>query len=194
MAAPQVRLKPLAPADKDRLLAWRNSPEVSAYMYTDHRITAEEHDRWFEGVIGHPRRIYWIIELDGAPVGLANLYDVDRTNGRTSWAYYLADPTVRGKGVGAFVEFQVIERVFGEFGLEKLWCEVLVNNSAVARMHQKFGFRQEAMLRRHVVRSDGPQDVIGLGLLKVDWAEARPKVLRSLAAAGFEVEAADPAQ
>ena len=43
MPAPRVELRPLMPGDKDRLLVWRNSPEVAAYMYTDHRITAAEH-------------------------------------------------------------------------------------------------------------------------------------------------------
>ena len=49
MAAPNVELRPLNSGDKDRMLAWRNSPEVSAYMYTDHLIAPEEHERWFAG-------------------------------------------------------------------------------------------------------------------------------------------------
>ena len=189
MAAPEVRLRPLQADDKDRLLAWRNSPEVASHMYTNHTIGQVEHDRWFAEAVQHPRRVYWIIELDGAPVGLANLYDIERSNGRCAWAYYLADPSVRGKGVGAYVEFLVIEQVFGEIGLEKLWCEVIVANEAVARLHQKFGFKQEALLRRHIVRADGPQDVFGLGLLREDWTFARPRVVRSLNAAGFQIPA-----
>ena len=66
MAAPQVALRALRPDDKDRLLAWRNSPEVAAYMYTDHQISPEEHARWFAGIEGDPRRAYWVIEMDGS--------------------------------------------------------------------------------------------------------------------------------
>jgi RimJ/RimL family protein N-acetyltransferase len=82
--APLVRLRPLEPIDSDRLLAWRNSPEVSAYMYTDHPISPEEHARWFAGIAGDPRREYRIIEVDGVPAGLANFYDIDRVQRRAS--------------------------------------------------------------------------------------------------------------
>ena len=51
-AAPQVELRPLREEDRDRLLAWRNSPEVAPYMYADHAITPEEHARWFTGIAG----------------------------------------------------------------------------------------------------------------------------------------------
>lgn len=187
MAAPLVELRPLRPEDKDRLLVWRNSPDVAPYMYTDHQISQAEHDRWFSGIEGDQRRAYWIIQMDGEPVGLANLYDIDRHNARCAWAYYLAEPSVRGKGVGGYVEYLMLESVFGEFGLSKLWCEVLTSNPAVIRLHQKFGFKEEALFRRHVLKDGELQDVMGLGLLADEWAEARPRMQKTLAASGFPV-------
>ena len=189
---PKVSLRPLEPADEDRLYAWRNSPEVAAFMYTDHQISREEHARWFAGLAGDPRRDYRIIEVDGAPAGPANFSDIDRVQGRASWAYYLADPAVRGKGVGGYVEFLMIERAFtaadgGGMGLRKLWCEVLIGNEAVWKLHQKFGFRQEALFRAHVVKNGQPVDVMGLGLLAEDWAEVRPAMVDRLARLGYGV-------
>ncbi len=185
MTAPRVELRPLRAEDRDRLLGWRNSPEVAAYMYTDHPISPEEHARWFAGIEGDARRAYWIIEMDGEAVGLANLYDIDRGAGRCAWAYYLAEPQVRGRGVGSFVEYAMIEKVFGEFGLHKLWCEVLASNEAVWKLHESFGFRQEARFRDHVLKAGARQDVLGLGLLAADWTETRPAVRERLAAKGY---------
>ena len=184
---PKVALRPLEPADRDRLYAWRNSPDVAAYMYTDHAISPQEHARWFAGLQDNPKRDDRIIEVDGVPAGLANFYDIDRVQGRASWAYYLADPSVRGKGVGGYVEFAMIERAFGELALRKLWCEVLITNEAVWKLHQKFGFRQEALLRAHVVKAGAPVDVVGLGLLAEDWAGARPAMAQRLARLGYAV-------
>jgi UDP-4-amino-4,6-dideoxy-N-acetyl-beta-L-altrosamine N-acetyltransferase len=183
--APRVELRDLRAADRDRLLVWRNSPDVAPYMYSDHAITADEHRRWFDRIAGDQRRAYWIIEMDGDPVGLANLYDIDRPNGRCAWAYYLAEPQVRGRGVGSWVEYLMIERVFGDLGLDKLWCEVLAGNEAVWKLHQSFGFEIEARLRRHVVKDGRPQDVLGLGLLKADWARVRGAQRLRLAAKGY---------
>jgi UDP-4-amino-4,6-dideoxy-N-acetyl-beta-L-altrosamine N-acetyltransferase len=179
-------LRPLEADDRDRILAWRNSPGVRAYMYTDHVISPEEHARWFEAVADDTRRIYWIIEMDGRPVGLANLYDIDRRNQRCAWAYYLADPAVRGKGLGSYVEYWVLEYVFEGLRLGKLWCEVLASNEPVWRLHETFGFVVEARFRGHVIKEGEPVDVLGLGMLETDWRVKREEMAERLKARGFE--------
>ncbi len=182
-----VRLRDLTPDDSDRLLAWRNLPEVARWMYSDHEISRAEHDRWFAGIAGDATRKYWIIELDGEPVGLANLADISPANRRCAWAYYLASPSVRGKGVGAYVEYWVIEHVFGALRLSRLWCEVLVENEAVWKLHESFGFRREALLRQHVWKNGEPRDVVGLGLLADDWAAVREASRERLRAKGYDL-------
>src|SRR4051812_43997408 len=101
----EVRLRRVEAADSARLLRWRNSPEVSAYMYTDHQISPAEHDRWFEGALEAADRRYWIIEMDGGPVGLANLARIDPAARRCEWAYYLGEASTRGKGLGSRIEY-----------------------------------------------------------------------------------------
>ena len=185
--APRVELRPLERRDSDRLLAWRNQPEVARWMYSDHQIRPDEHARWFEGALADARRKYWVIEADGTPVGLANLYDIAPEHRRCAWAYYLADPSTRGQGIGSFVEFWVIEHVFGELGLNKLWCEVLIGNEPVWKLHEGFGFVREALFRAHVIKDGAPADVVGLGLLAADWAARRESSRERLKVRGFEV-------
>jgi UDP-4-amino-4,6-dideoxy-N-acetyl-beta-L-altrosamine N-acetyltransferase len=184
--APHVDLRPVEAKDRDQILAWRNSPDVRAYMYTDHVISPAEHRAWFAGLEGDETRRYWIIEMDQAPVGLANLYDIDRRNARCAWAYYLADPRVRGAGVGSYVEYWMAEYVFEGLHLAKLWCEVLASNEPVWKLHQTFGFTVEARFRGHVVKGEARVDVLGLGLLAADWRERRPAMAERLQARGYE--------
>ncbi len=182
-----VTLRDVTEGDRERLLAWRNSPDVAAYMYSDHVISREEHDRWFDGLAGDPGRRYWVIETNGRPVGLANLADISRAHGRCAWAYYLADPSVRGLGVGSYVEYWMLEYVFGDLGLRKLWCEVLASNEAVWKLHMRYGFRQEALFRAHVVKAGRTQDVVGLGILAEEWRERRGEMAERLLAKGFSL-------
>jgi len=184
--APRVDLRPVEAEDSGRILAWRNSPDVRAYMYTDHVIAPAEHAAWFAGLEGDESRRYWIIEMDGAPVGLANLYDIDRRNQRCAWAYYLADPSTRGKGVGSYVEFWMLEYVFEGLKLAKLWCEVLASNEAVWKLHETFGFTVEARFRGHVIKYDERVDVLGLGLLAADWRARRPAMAERLVERGYD--------
>jgi UDP-4-amino-4,6-dideoxy-N-acetyl-beta-L-altrosamine N-acetyltransferase len=176
-----VGLRPLAEADGPRVLRWRNSPDVARYMYGDHEVGAEEHARWLLAALTRDDRRYWIVELDGAPVGLANLAKIDRAASRCDWAFYLADPAVRGRGVGAEVERQVLAHVFGELMLNKLWCEVLADNIAVIRLHERFGFKREALFREHVTKAGQPRDVVGLGLLRREWLAGAGAATPSLA-------------
>ncbi|MBO9545090.1 UDP-4-amino-4,6-dideoxy-N-acetyl-beta-L-altrosamine N-acetyltransferase [Caulobacter sp.] len=187
MRKTEVRLRDVREDDRERLLAWRNSAEVAAYMYSDHKIGPDEHDHWFDVVRHDKRRRYWIIEADGEPAGLANLADIDMTHRRCAWAYYLASPNVRGLGVGSFVEFAVIEHVFGELALNKLWCEVLISNESVWRLHELYGFKREALLREHVMKNGHEVDVVGLGLLASDWATQREAMAQRLRDKGFDI-------
>jgi UDP-4-amino-4,6-dideoxy-N-acetyl-beta-L-altrosamine N-acetyltransferase len=183
-----LRLRRVEPADSVSLLAWRNSPEVAAHMYTDHLISAEEHARWLAGALEAQDRRYWIIEAEGAPVGLANLARIDRTARRCDWAYYLGEPATRGQGLGAQIEYVVLRHVFETLGLNKLWCEVLVANDAVWKLHQSFGFVREALLRDHVFKDGRFQDVVGLGMLRSEWALARPGIEARLREKGVDPE------
>lgn len=180
-----ISLRTLDPDDRTTLLTWRNLPEVAAYMYSDHVITQEEHERWFDRVLASTDDWYRIIELDGAGVGLVNLSRIDREARRCSWAFYLASPAVRGRGVGSWVEYHAVQTAFATFGLNKLTCEVFVTNEAVVEMHEGFGFRREGYFRQHVVKAGQPVDVVALGLLRQEWELIRPSVEARLTAKGL---------
>lgn len=181
-----VALRPLRAEDGPQVLAWRNAPEVSAHMYTDHQVTEDEHARWLAAAIAADDRRYWIILMDERPVGLANLVRIDRVNRRCEWAYYLGEAETRGRGVGACVEYMVLREVFGPMGLNKLACEVFTANEAVWMLHESFGFGREAHYRDHIWKGGRFHDVYGLALLATDWAEARAGVEARLRAKGHE--------
>lgn len=185
--APQVKLRPVVMEDRDQLRAWRNQPDIRRWMYSDHEISEAEHQAWFDRLIGEARPRHWIIAADGAPIGLVNLYDLQPAHRRGSWAYYIAEAGVRGKGLGAAVEYMTLETAFGAFGLHKLWCEVLVDNEPVVRLHESFGFRREALFRDHVCKQGRWIDVVGLGLLAEDWASRREDCRLRLEAKGHDL-------
>ncbi len=171
-----ISLRDVRPEDKDMIRDWRNLPEVRQYMYTDHIITPEEHEKWFQGIFGDPTRRYWVIVLDGEDVGLVNLYGIDHRNKRCSWAFYVASPSTRGKGVGSFVEYSTLRYVFDELGFNKLCCEVLVTNPPVINMHKSFGFVQEGYYRQHILKGGDFVDVVALAMLKEEWDARKPKI------------------
>jgi RimJ/RimL family protein N-acetyltransferase len=66
-----------------------------------------------------------------------------------------------------------MRHVFEELGLEKLCCEVLASNDGVVKMHQRYGFQVDGVLRRHVIKNGERVDVVTMSLLRDDWAASR---------------------
>lgn len=149
-------------------------------MYTDHVITEEEHEKWFQAAIADSDRKSWIILLDGKEIGFVCITDVDLHNRRCAWAFYVAEQEVRGRGVGSFVEYFVLTHVFDKMGLEKLCCEVLDNNQNVIQMHKKFGFTVDGILRRHICKRGQFHDVYQLSILKDEWLAKRDEITNKL--------------
>ena len=168
-----VHLRRLRREDGARVLCWRNRPEIAAHMYADHVIGDAEHARWLEAALSRADRRYWIIELDGAPVGVANLVRIDPAAGRCELALYLAEAASRGRGAGAAVDYLLGRHAFETLGLNKIWCEVLAENAPGFQVHERFGFLREAHLRDHVKKAGVFCDVVGLGLLRRDWAAVK---------------------
>lgn len=169
-----VQLRGMEEKDIERVRAWRNSPEIGRFMYTSEQISAEQQKQWFARVSRDPSCVYWIIEVDGRPVGVASVTNISKTLESCDWAFYLGDTEIRGGGIGSKVEFQVIDHVFSVLKLRKLRCEVLVTNPKVIQLHERFGFRREAYYRQHVRKDGEAIDVVGLGLLTHEWDALRP--------------------
>ncbi len=180
-----ISLRDVQLADKEKVRQWRNMWDVSKYMYTDHYITHEEHEKWFQITLTHSFCKYWIIVCDDEDVGLANIYNLDHRHSRCYWAFYIASSNVRGKGVGSFVEYSVLHYVFDELKLNKLCCEVIDFNEQVINMHKKFGFKQEGLFRKHVIKENRFADVVSLAMLKSEWEILRDDIESNLKKKGI---------
>ncbi len=168
-----IELRELRAGDRDLLYDWRNRPEVAAFMFTDHRISREEHQRWFEGVASDSTRQYWIIVADGRDVGLADLYDIDIPNSRCSWGLYIAGTEARGKGVGIATAYLVMNEVFERRRLDRLTCEVLATNTAALGLYRRCGFAEEGVLKDHVRKDGRPTSVVLFAMLRHEWLSKR---------------------
>ena len=149
-------------------------------MYSDHVITEDEHRKWFQAAIADSDRKSWIILLDHKEIGFVYVTDIDLHHRRCTWAFYLAEQEIRGRGIGSFVEYFVLGHIFDKMELEKLCCEVLGNNPSVIEMHKKFGFTVDGVLRRHICKRGQFQDVYLLSILKEEWLAERDEITAKL--------------
>lgn len=133
----QILFKTLALEHLEKVRRWRQSPDVTKYMYTDPQITTEQQIEWFKRVSKDPSRRDYIICVDSEDVGFLSLSKI--TDDSCFWAYYLGELSARGKGVGTAVELNVADYVFNTLQLNSLRCGVFSWNDRVIYLHEKLG-------------------------------------------------------
>ncbi len=175
-----IALRDVRQEDKETIRQWRNLPEVAEYMYTDHYITPEEHEKWFVGVFKDTTRKHFIITYAQKDVGTVDFYNIDNQNKRCYWAFYLASADTRGKGIGGLVEKLALKYVFEQLQFNKLCCEVLKFNESVIELHKSFGFNQEGYFRQHIFKAGLFLDVVSMAILKQEWEVQQSEIEKRL--------------
>lgn len=160
-------LRPLQATELEMVRKWRNHPDVRRYMYTQHTVGREEHQRWFEHAASNPDKHLMIFERCGVPSGFVNVTIVDPTARRAEWGFYLAPDAE--KGSGSLLGRLTLAYVFTDLAQHKLCGEALAYNHRSIRFHERLGFRQEAKLRDHHFDGSQYHDVIGFGLIATEW-------------------------
>ena len=151
------------------MLSWRNAPKVRENMYTRHEISMSEHLDWWGRSKGREDQRYFMFERFEKPVGIVGFSSIDSINSNSSWAFYASPDAPRG--TGSRMEYLALEYAFDSLGLNKLYCEVLGFNVAVVKLHQKFGFKVEGVLREQHLHGISFVDVYRLGILSSEWRE-----------------------
>ena len=168
-----LKLIKIQEVDLETLMHWRMLPEVTKYMFTEPQLTMDIQNQWFHFINNDSTCKHWIIEFENTKIGTLNLINIDYKNSRCLWGYYIADNSIRGKGFGKLLEYNIYDFVFDELGLNKLLGEVLAFNDIVVKIHEKCGSQIEGVLRQHIKKGNTYYDVVVMGILREEWIERR---------------------
>ena len=148
---------------------WRNNNNISQYMYTNHYITKEEHYQWLEKLKTKTTAKAWIIRFNGNPIGLVSLSNIDFKKKTTEWGFYIADESLRGKGIGSVTLYKLVEYVFDTLHFQMMTTLVLENNSVAMKMYEKFGFKKDIKNVFQIERNGKKIAVFTMWISKDDW-------------------------
>ena len=170
----KISLRPIADADTDAIVRWRNSPAVRANFLDRRLFTPETHRRWLESRVRTGEVAQFVAtRLDtGEDVGSAYLRDIDRDNGRAEYGVFLGEESARGLGFGSEACRLLCRYAFEALGLRRVFLRVLADNAGAIRSYEKAGFRREGLLREHVVLDGAPRDLVLMGLLASEFDAA----------------------
>ena len=84
-----INLVPLRAEHKSLLFLWRNDPYIISRSASAQRVMPDEHDQWFDRLIGSAESLAYVIEIDGQPAGHLRM---DRgTDGVATLTVYLVE-------------------------------------------------------------------------------------------------------
>ena len=170
------RLRLMNSADLPVVLSWRNSDRIRRMMYTDHRISLEEHRAWFARAEYTSSSRHLIFEYESRPVGVVNVTAIDELNRRCHWGFYLGE-TDLPKGCGTAMGVLALDYMFNELGMNKVVGEVLTHNEQSLKYHVRLGFVEEGRLSQHVLRAGQFEDVIQLAHFADRWRQTKEAMM-----------------
>jgi len=147
-----LRRKRLEDAERD--YAWRKDPELARLdaappltmsyqdylaIYRDEYLASEASEICLNG----RRRIRLAIDtLDGQHIGNITLYDIDQGRKQAELGIMIGDKRYWGMGYGTDAILTLLEWVFTETDLERIYLHTLDWNARARRCFEKCGFRQ----------------------------------------------------
>ncbi len=153
----------------EHIREWRNSKEISRYMYTNHFIPEDEHRNWQKSIKLRKDLKFWIIYYQDCPIGIVNLSDIDYNNRITNWGFYIGNEKYRGMGLSKLVLYHLMFFVFEKMEFHKMYTTVLENNLIALSLYEKMGFKQEGILKKHLLRDGTYIDVYIMSIFNEDW-------------------------
>lgn len=137
-------------------------------MYTEHEITSLEHINYIKKLKKDKKqKVFCVLKDKIEPVGVVSINQIDFLHKKTDWAFYLTSNELTG--LGAVLEYYIINFIFLKLEIEKLNCEVIETNNSVIELHKKFFFNEEGIRKENIIKNNRRINVYFLGLTKNKW-------------------------
>lgn len=173
-----VTLRPISPDDAEITQRWRASGR--AFLLNKGAQSVAEQRAWIES---RPEsEIDWIQEVDGQPVGMIALVDIDLAHRRAEAGHFLiGEPDlVKGKPVAAEATRLMYEYAFDFLHLHRLYGLLSAENIRMIVWNKYLGMIEEGRLVDHYLLNSHYQDCVCLGLTGSDYVRVTIPRLRAL--------------
>ncbi|TCT26467.1 UDP-4-amino-4,6-dideoxy-N-acetyl-beta-L-altrosamine N-acetyltransferase [Melghiribacillus thermohalophilus] len=182
----KYNLEPVRQEHLEMILKWRNSERIRKSMFSENKISLDEHQEWFKKISASDQYAYFIFSMKERPIGLIGFSDIHKHHSHCYWGFYIGEEDAPS-GAGTVMGYLALNHMFEQFDLVKICGEVLLNNQASLHFHQKLGFIQEGHFKKHIRKGDTYIDVVRYALFKESWYEVREHVKNHLREKGIEM-------
>lgn len=170
-------LRNLQIKDAEGMLEWMHDPEIqqSFRMDTLHK-TYEDVVSFIQNASVEPidgqSVHYAVVDEQDEYLGTVSLKDIDMTAKKAEYAIALRKKA-HGKGIATEVTKQLLQIAFEEFGMERIYLNVLSENERAIHLYERCGFSYEGEFRNHLFLYGKYQNLRWYGILREEYEQKK---------------------
>lgn len=167
----RVRLRRVEREDLDRLVIWRNSPDVWRQFFNKFPLSRAGQGPWFDGLLQDSTRLLLMIcTAEGEePIGMIGLDHIDFATQSCEFGNMLiADQDKVGAGLGFEAATLLLDYSFMRLNMHRVYLHVLQENQRAVNLYERCGFKVEGRLREAAFVDGAFQDVLMMSVLRAD--------------------------
>jgi len=171
----RIYLRPIEPADEQKLRKWINDPEIWQYLTHRPPVNAVREREFIEGV-GRNLADYCfglVVRTGDRLIGSAGLHQIQPVNRSAVLGIMIGDKQYHGKGFGTEAVRLIVRYGFDELNLNRLALHVFAHNYRAIGCYQKAGFIHEGCQRQALYRGGRYVDEYVFAILRKDWESGR---------------------
>ena len=166
-------LRPPRKEDLSTIQKWFEDPEVIRFTPGIGPMSDSQEEEWFKRVGEDPNAVQWVIEVDGKPVGVTGIRDINWRHGNGETGINIGDKSLWRRGIATEAIALRTAFCFRELNLHKIKTRAFVENEASKRALQKAGYRESGIQREEMYKDGGWHDIWKGEVMREDWEKAQ---------------------
>jgi len=164
-------LRELDERDIDGMLEWMRDPQISkAFRFRAEDMDSDSVANFIKEAKQDAENIHLAVadETDDRYLGTVSLKKIDRVNKHAEYAISLRK-AAHGTGAAWFATEEILRIAFEDNGLNRVYLNVLSDNSRAIGFYQKFGFVYEGEFKQHLLIDGEKKNLKWFRILKDEF-------------------------
>lgn len=165
----EITIRRFQETDIPYKVKWINDDRNNKYLHYNLPLEEDKTLLWFDSVKDQLNRVDYTILIEGQPVGLIGLLNIDQKNRKAEYYITLGEDDFKGKGIAKKSSDLLIRETYQQYNLNKIYLYTEVENIPAQRLFDKIGFVKEGILKEDLIQEDKKIDRFLYGLFVEEY-------------------------
>jgi RimJ/RimL family protein N-acetyltransferase len=153
----EIMLREFHPGDNDDL------------SFFDQPVTLKRQREYLRRIIDSRQDHLFCVMNNGILIGTVGLHECDIINGNARIGALIFNPELRHQGHGTKAIELIVNRAFHEFGLSKVYVNLLADDPSLHAYFQWLRFKRECLLEKEYLLRGEYRDLLRFRLFPEEW-------------------------